>query len=125
LGFEAEVAPFIEEMDAAYARADLILCRAGATTVAEITAFGKAAILVPYPYAIYDHQRGNAQALAEHGAAELILDQELTGEMLAARLRFYIGTPDKLSRMAEVARAMGRPDAARRIVDECYALARR
>lgn len=125
LGFEAEVTPFIEQMDAAYARADLILCRAGATTVAEITAFGKAAILVPYPYAIYDHQRGNAQALAERGAAELILDQELTGEMLAARLRFYIETPDKLSTMAESARAMGRPEAARRIVDECYALARR
>jgi UDP-N-acetylglucosamine--N-acetylmuramyl-(pentapeptide) pyrophosphoryl-undecaprenol N-acetylglucosamine transferase len=124
LGFEAEVTPFIDHMDQAYARADLIVCRAGATTVAELTAFGKAAILVPYPYAIYDHQRANAQALEARGAAELILDQELSGEKLAARLRFYLGTPEKLAMMADAARALGRPEAAQRIVDECYALAR-
>jgi UDP-N-acetylglucosamine--N-acetylmuramyl-(pentapeptide) pyrophosphoryl-undecaprenol N-acetylglucosamine transferase len=125
LGFEAEVTPFIDRMDEAYARADLIVCRAGATTVAELTAFGKAAILVPYPYAIYDHQRGNAQALQARGAAELILDQELTGEKLAARLRFYVTAPERLAEMAKAARSMGRPEAAQRIVDECYALARR
>ncbi|HKY09748.1 MAG TPA: undecaprenyldiphospho-muramoylpentapeptide beta-N-acetylglucosaminyltransferase, partial [Candidatus Binatia bacterium] len=73
LPFDAEVTPFIDAMDHAYANADLVLCRAGATTVAELTAFGKAAILVPYPYAIYDHQRGNALALQERGAAEMIL----------------------------------------------------
>src|SRR5439155_20258858 len=84
LPFEAEVTPFIDKMDEAYARADLVLCRAGATTVAELTAFGKAAILVPYPYAIYDHQRWNAQALQDRGAAEMILDRELSGETLAA-----------------------------------------
>jgi UDP-N-acetylglucosamine--N-acetylmuramyl-(pentapeptide) pyrophosphoryl-undecaprenol N-acetylglucosamine transferase len=122
---DAEVTPFIDEMDAAYARADLILCRAGATTVAEITAFGKAAILVPYPYAIYDHQRGNAEALAARGAAELLLDQQLTGDKLAARLRFYFGAPERLAAMARAARVMGRPEAAQVIVDECYALARR
>ena len=65
LPFDAEALPFIDRMDDAYARADLVLCRAGATTVAELTAFGKAAILIPYPYAIYDHQRWNAQALAD------------------------------------------------------------
>jgi UDP-N-acetylglucosamine--N-acetylmuramyl-(pentapeptide) pyrophosphoryl-undecaprenol N-acetylglucosamine transferase len=124
VGFEAEVKPFIDAMDTAYARADLIVCRAGATTVAEITAFGKAAILVPYPYAIYDHQRGNAQALAARGAAELILDQQLTGEKLATRLRFYLAAPEQLAAMANTARMMGRPEAAQRIVDECYALAR-
>jgi UDP-N-acetylglucosamine--N-acetylmuramyl-(pentapeptide) pyrophosphoryl-undecaprenol N-acetylglucosamine transferase len=123
LAFEAEVTPFIDQMDEAYARADLIVCRAGATTVAELTAFGKAAILVPYPYAIYDHQRGNAQALEARGAAELILDQDLTGEKLAARLRFYLAAPQRLADMANAARAMGRPEAAQRIVDECYALA--
>jgi UDP-N-acetylglucosamine--N-acetylmuramyl-(pentapeptide) pyrophosphoryl-undecaprenol N-acetylglucosamine transferase len=77
LPLEAEVLPFIEKMDEAYARADLVLCRAGATTLAELTAFGKAAILVPFPYAIYDHQRWNAQMLQDQGAAEMILDQEI------------------------------------------------
>ncbi len=122
--FEAEVTPFIDRMDEAYARADLVLCRAGATTVAELTAFGKAAILVPYPYAIYDHQRWNAQALRERGAAAMILNQDLNGETLAAQIRGYLLEPAQLERMARVARALGRPQAAERIVDECYALAR-
>jgi UDP-N-acetylglucosamine--N-acetylmuramyl-(pentapeptide) pyrophosphoryl-undecaprenol N-acetylglucosamine transferase len=123
LPFESEVMPFIDRMDEAYARADLIMCRAGATTVAELTAFGKAAILVPFPYAIYDHQRGNARALEARGAAEMILDQDLSGEKLAERLRFYCSAPDRLLEMAQAARALGRPEAAARIVDECYALA--
>lgn len=124
LPFAAEVVPFIEKMDEAYARADLVLCRAGATTVAELTAFGKAAILVPYPYAIYDHQRWNAKALADQGAAEMILDQELSGEDLAGRIRAYVTDRGRIRRMGGVARAMGRPEAAERIVDECYALTR-
>ncbi len=124
LPFEAEVTPFIDQMDRAYAQADLVLCRAGATTVAELTAFGKAAILVPYPYAIYDHQRGNAQALRDRGAADMILDQELTGEILAERIRSYLSDRKRIEKMAGVARSMGRPDAAARIVDECYALVR-
>jgi UDP-N-acetylglucosamine--N-acetylmuramyl-(pentapeptide) pyrophosphoryl-undecaprenol N-acetylglucosamine transferase len=122
LPFDAEVLPFIDRMDEAYAHADLILCRAGATTVAELTAFGKAAILVPYPYAIYDHQRWNAKALEDCGAAEMILEQDLTAEKLAARLRSYAADRDGLQRMETAARAMGRPGAAARIVDECYAL---
>jgi UDP-N-acetylglucosamine--N-acetylmuramyl-(pentapeptide) pyrophosphoryl-undecaprenol N-acetylglucosamine transferase len=122
LPFEAEVTPFIENMDEAYARADLVLCRAGATTVAELTAFGKAAILVPYPYAIYDHQRGNAEALAQRGAAEMILDAALTGERLAGRIRAYLNDRSALARMAAAAKSLGRPDAAERIVAECYAL---
>jgi UDP-N-acetylglucosamine--N-acetylmuramyl-(pentapeptide) pyrophosphoryl-undecaprenol N-acetylglucosamine transferase len=124
LRFDAEVLPFIEKMDEAYARADLVLCRAGATTLAELTAFGKAAILVPFPYAIYDHQRWNAQALQDRGAAEMILDQEINGELLAGRIRSYILDPSRLERMAAAARAMGRPEAAARIVDECYVLIR-
>jgi UDP-N-acetylglucosamine--N-acetylmuramyl-(pentapeptide) pyrophosphoryl-undecaprenol N-acetylglucosamine transferase len=124
LRFDAEVLPFIEKMDEAYARADLVLCRAGATTLAELTAFGKAAILVPFPYAIYDHQRWNAQALQDRGAAEMILDQEINGELLAGRIRSYILDPSRLERMAAAARAMGRPEAAARIVDECYVLVR-
>jgi UDP-N-acetylglucosamine--N-acetylmuramyl-(pentapeptide) pyrophosphoryl-undecaprenol N-acetylglucosamine transferase len=125
LPFGAEVLPFIDKMDEAYARADLVLCRAGATTVAELTAYGKAAILVPYPYAIYDHQRGNAQALKERGAADMILDRELTGDILAARIRGYFADRGRMERMAAAARALGCPDAAARIVEECYALARR
>jgi UDP-N-acetylglucosamine--N-acetylmuramyl-(pentapeptide) pyrophosphoryl-undecaprenol N-acetylglucosamine transferase len=122
LPFEAEVTPFIDKMDEVYAKADLVVCRAGATTVAEITAFGKAAILVPYPYAIYDHQRGNARALQDRGAADMILDQDLTGEVLAARIRAYFSDRERLARMAGAARALGRPEAAARIVEESYGL---
>jgi UDP-N-acetylglucosamine--N-acetylmuramyl-(pentapeptide) pyrophosphoryl-undecaprenol N-acetylglucosamine transferase len=125
LPFEAETKPFIDKMDQAYARADLVLCRAGASTVAELTAFGKAAILVPYPYAIYDHQRWNAQTLQDRGAAEIILDQALNGAILAGRIRSYATDRRSVERMASAARALGRPEAAARIVDECYALAQR
>ena len=124
LPFETEVRPFIDKMDEAYARADLVICRAGATTVAELTAFGKAAILVPFPYAIYDHQRGNAQALQERGAAEMILDQDLNGDVLASRIRSYFSDRERIQRMASAARTLGRPDAAERIVAECYTLLR-
>ena len=122
--FAAEVTPFIDKMDEAYAQADLVLCRAGATTVAELTAFGKAAILVPYPYAIYDHQRGNAQALHERGAAEMILDQELNGQILAQKdpwlsVRSRSARPNGGGRSD--ARAGPTPPA--HIVDECYGLA--
>jgi len=123
LPFEAEITPFIEKMDEAYAAADLVLCRAGATTVAELTAFGKAAVLVPFPYAIYDHQRANAQALEQRGAAEMILDQDLTGDILAARIRSLLASRSRIEAMATAARLLGRPEAAARIVDECYALA--
>jgi len=122
LPFEAEVTPFIDKMDEVYAKADLVVCRAGATTVAELTAFGKAAILVPYPYAIYDHQRGNAQALQDRGAADMILDRDLTGEVLAARIRAYFSDRERLARMAGAARTLGRPEAAARIVEESYGL---
>jgi UDP-N-acetylglucosamine--N-acetylmuramyl-(pentapeptide) pyrophosphoryl-undecaprenol N-acetylglucosamine transferase len=124
LPFEAEVLPFIEKMDEAYARADLVLCRAGATTVAELTAFGKPAIVVPYPYAIDDHQRWNAQALEEKGAAEMILDRDLSGGLLAERIRAHVSDRQKVRRMAAAALRLGRLEAASRIVDECTALAR-
>ncbi|MFQ5852090.1 MAG: undecaprenyldiphospho-muramoylpentapeptide beta-N-acetylglucosaminyltransferase [Candidatus Binatia bacterium] len=124
LPFESEVLPFIEQMDLAYARADLIVCRAGASTVAEITIFGKAAILIPYPYAAYDHQRWNAQALRASGAAEMILDQELSGERLAELIRALYLDRRRLEAMGKAAGKLGRPEAAKRIVDECYALLR-
>lgn len=122
LPFEAEVHPFVERMDEAYARADLVLCRAGASTVAELTVFGKPAILVPYPYAVYDHQRWNAESLKELGAAEVILDRELTGEKLAERIRSCYRDRERLGAMGQAARRLGRPEAARKIAEECYAL---
>ncbi len=109
-------------MDEIYAQADLIISRAGATTVAEITAFGKAAIFVPYPYAVYDHQRWNAQALKDRGAAEMILDQELSGEKLAGWIRSFYLDRKRIESMGQAARKLGRPEAAERIVDECYRL---
>lgn len=121
----AEVLPFIERMDQAYARADLVICRAGATTVAELTALGKAAILVPYPYAAYDHQRGNALALVNRGAAEMILDRSLSGAALAERIRTLATNPERLAAMARAAARLGRPDAAERIVEACCALAQK
>lgn len=122
LPFEVKVLPFIEKMDEAYARADLVLCRAGASTVAELTAFGKAAILVPYPYAVDDHQRWNALALRERGAAEMILDRELSGERLAGLIRALYDDRQRLEAMARAAAKLGRREAAKRIVDECYTL---
>ena len=122
---EAELLPFINKMDEAYARADLVVCRAGATTIAELTAFGKPAVLIPYPYAADDHQSLNAEALRERGAAEVILDQELDGEKLAARIRALYLDRARLAVMAQAARRLGRPEAAKKIVDECYALVER
>jgi UDP-N-acetylglucosamine--N-acetylmuramyl-(pentapeptide) pyrophosphoryl-undecaprenol N-acetylglucosamine transferase len=122
LPFEAELLPFIDKMDEAYARADLVVCRAGATTIAELTVFGKPAILVPYPYAADDHQRFNAQALQEQGAAEMILDRELDGTKLAEQIRRHYSDRGRLEAMGKAALRLGRPEAAKKIVDECYAM---
>ncbi|MGH7831273.1 MAG: undecaprenyldiphospho-muramoylpentapeptide beta-N-acetylglucosaminyltransferase [Candidatus Binatia bacterium] len=122
LPFEAEVISFIDRMDEAYARADLVVCRAGAGTVAELTAYGKPAILVPYPYAAYDHQRWNAQALTRSGAAEMILDRELSGAKLAEVIRTLTRDRKRLEAMGLSAQKLGRPEAAKKIVEECYAM---
>src|SRR5262249_32029230 len=87
LGLAARVADFITDLGAAYAAADVVVARAGAMTCAEVTAIGLPSILVPYPYAADDHQRRNAEVLAGAGAAEMILDAELTGARLAGSLR--------------------------------------
>src|SRR5207249_3955356 len=86
-GIRADVRPFIADMGAAYAAADVVVCRAGATTIAELAALGKPAILVPYPYAADDHQRANAESLVGVGAAAMVLDAEASGERLAAEVR--------------------------------------
>ena len=85
-GLQADVEPFLYDMGRQLGQADVIVCRAGATTLAEITAAGKAAILIPLPTATDDHQRKNAEALVDAGAAELLLQRELTGDVLAARI---------------------------------------
>jgi UDP-N-acetylglucosamine--N-acetylmuramyl-(pentapeptide) pyrophosphoryl-undecaprenol N-acetylglucosamine transferase len=121
----AEVEPFIFDMGRRLREADLIVCRAGATTLAEITAAGRPAILIPLPTATDDHQRKNAEALASAGAAQLLLQQDATGEVLAARIESLARDADARSRMAEAARSLARPDAARVIVDRVLTLARR
>jgi UDP-N-acetylglucosamine--N-acetylmuramyl-(pentapeptide) pyrophosphoryl-undecaprenol N-acetylglucosamine transferase len=113
---------FFENMAEQYRQADLIICRAGATTVAEITALGKAAIFIPFPYAADDHQTLNAADLTVDGAAELIPEQELDAGMLGEKIKHYLDHPEALKNMAARARRHGKPDAAKNIVDDCYRL---
>ena len=113
----ADVRPFIANMFEEFARADLVICRAGATTCAELAAAGKASIMIPLPTAADDHQRKNAEALEEGGAAKMLLQADLNGESLADLIRSTIGDSEKLSRMEAAAKAMGRADAAERTAD--------
>ncbi|MGN2249038.1 undecaprenyldiphospho-muramoylpentapeptide beta-N-acetylglucosaminyltransferase [Frateuria sp. GZRe14] len=122
-GVEADVVPFIEDMAAAYGWADLAVCRAGALTIAELTAAGLGAVLVPFPYAVDDHQTGNAQALVEAGAAELIQERDLDVEKLAQRLAALLADRRQLTAMAEAARTQAKPDAAATIARACLEVA--
>jgi UDP-N-acetylglucosamine--N-acetylmuramyl-(pentapeptide) pyrophosphoryl-undecaprenol N-acetylglucosamine transferase len=122
-GFAARVEPFLFEMDREMRAADVVVCRAGATTLAELTAAGRAAILVPLPTATDDHQRKNAEALVRQGAARVIDQRELTGARLAEELLGLARDGGARQRMASAARGMARPDAARVIVDRVLALA--
>lgn len=115
----AEVLEFVDDMGAAYGRADVVVCRAGATTLAELTALGKASILVPYPYAADDHQRANAEVLVKAGAAEMILDAELTAEKLTGSVVSLASDRSRLSRMGKAAQALSIPDATQRVVEVC------
>lgn len=121
---QAEVAPFLDDMPLRLADADLVLARAGATTLAELAAAGRPAILVPYPHAADDHQRLNAEAVAEAGAAVWILDGELTGVRLSASVAELAADPARRLRMGEAARGLARPDAAARIADVALSLVR-
>ena len=119
LGSDVRVEAFVEDMAAAYAWADLVVCRAGALTVAELCAAGVASILVPFPYATDDHQTGNAGYLADAGAAVLLPQPELTAERLAERLAAYSADRPVLLEMASRARELARPDAARQVAGFC------
>src|SRR6476661_3344956 len=99
-GLQAEVEPFLYDMGRQLGQADLVVCRAGATTLAEITAAAKAAVLIPLPTATDDHQRKNAEALADAGAAELLLQRDLTGGVLAARVLALAGDRGRRDRIA-------------------------
>ncbi len=121
-GGGAEVRGFITDMQAAYAAADVVVCRAGATTVAEIAALGKPAILVPYPFAADDHQRANAESLVRAGAARMVLDADASGARLAAEVRALVDEPGALAAMAERLRGFAKPDAAERVLETTIAL---
>jgi len=116
-GMKAEVHAFIDDMGAAYAEADLVVCRAGATSLAEITALGLAAILIPYPFASDDHQSVNARCLSESGAAALIPHTRLTGCALADEIRRLYENPNDLRSARDASLRLGKPDAARTIAD--------
>jgi UDP-N-acetylglucosamine--N-acetylmuramyl-(pentapeptide) pyrophosphoryl-undecaprenol N-acetylglucosamine transferase len=124
-GINAEVREFILEMAKAYQEADLIVCRAGATSLAEITAAGRAAVLIPYPFAADDHQLKNAQALAAQGAAVVIKESELNAEKLFDTIVRLLKDEGKRSQMEACSKKMGRPEAAVTIVNHCEALTER
>lgn len=119
---EAEVLPFITDMATAYGRADLLVCRAGATSIAEITASGKAAIFIPFPFAVNDHQMKNAELLVNRGAAAMIPERALTGESLSGIIRRLAQDPGKIEEMERNAASLGNARAAADIVDECLDL---
>ncbi len=124
-GVEARVEPFLHEMDREMADADLVVARAGATTIAELTVAGRPSVLVPLPTATDDHQRKNAEALARLGAAEVMPQSSLTGEALAGRIVALLGDAVRLEAMRGAARASAHPDAADTIAARVLALAGR
>ncbi|HEX6530176.1 MAG TPA: undecaprenyldiphospho-muramoylpentapeptide beta-N-acetylglucosaminyltransferase [Burkholderiales bacterium] len=121
-GVQGELVAFIDDMARRYAEADLVVCRAGAVTIAELSAGGMASILVPFPHAVDDHQTANAKFLSERGAAILIQQRDLSTEKLADLLRSL--NREKLLDMARKARALGKPDAARMVAQRCMEIAR-
>ena len=121
-GAQGELVAFIDDMARRYAEADLVLCRAGAVTIAELSAGGMASILVPFPHAVDDHQSANAKFLSDRGAAILIQQRDLTPEKLAQLIRSM--DRGKLLEMAKKARALGKPDAARMVAQRCMEIAR-
>ena len=119
-GVKADVSPFIDDMARAYADADLVICRAGALTISELAAVGVAAVLVPFPAAVDDHQTVNAQFLVREGAAVLIADRDLTADRLATELKLLCAGRGKLLAMAERARLVARPRAAEDLAAACF-----
>ena len=117
-----EVAPFLYDMPRAFRQADLIVSRSGATTVAEITACGKPAVLIPFPHAIHGHQERNARVLEGAGAAQVIGDTRLSGDMLAGAISALLARPDRLREMERCSKSLGQADAAQQVVAACREL---
>jgi UDP-N-acetylglucosamine--N-acetylmuramyl-(pentapeptide) pyrophosphoryl-undecaprenol N-acetylglucosamine transferase len=117
-GMKGEIQPFIEDMGHAYKQADLVISRAGATTVSELAALGKPSILIPYPHAANRHQETNARMLVKAGGAEMILEETLSGEKLSESLIRYMSDRPLLKEMGQRARKVGRGDAAGVITDQ-------
>ncbi|MGE5239451.1 MAG: undecaprenyldiphospho-muramoylpentapeptide beta-N-acetylglucosaminyltransferase [Chloroflexota bacterium] len=115
-GFQGTVVPFIYQMAEAYAAADLVICRAGATTLAELTAVGKPSILVPYPYAAANHQEHNARKLEDMGAARMIRDRDLSGRVIASAIEELYNDENLRKEMQRASTAFGKVDAAERVV---------
>jgi UDP-N-acetylglucosamine--N-acetylmuramyl-(pentapeptide) pyrophosphoryl-undecaprenol N-acetylglucosamine transferase len=124
-GFDALVKPFIENIATSYQISDLVICRSGASTVAELAFCGKAALFIPYPYAAQNHQFINAKKLVDLGAARMILDQDLNGGMIAQTILHLYDHPEERVRMEEAIQRLGKPRATEEIVDHCYALVRK
>ena len=124
-GLQARVEPFLYTMDREIKDADLVVCRAGATTIAELTAAGRPAVLVPLPTAADDHQRKNAEVLATAGAAEVVEQKNLEGGTLAVRIVSLLNAPDRLAAMATAASKLGKPGAVNVIVDQAMKLIER
>jgi UDP-N-acetylglucosamine--N-acetylmuramyl-(pentapeptide) pyrophosphoryl-undecaprenol N-acetylglucosamine transferase len=122
-GFAASVRPYINEMAEAYACADLVVCRSGAMTVAELTSLGKPALLIPYPFAANNHQELNARVLEREGAARLILDREASGGRLAAEVEKILADKGVLAGMTGRSLTLGKSDSAKKVYDICKALA--
>ncbi len=123
-GVEVRLEPFIEQMDEAYGWADLVICRSGALTIAELAAAGVGSLLVPFPYAVDDHQTHNARWLVDAGAAELLPEGPQLAEQLRERLLAFLDQRASLLSMARAARAVARTDAAERVADYCLSEAR-
>jgi UDP-N-acetylglucosamine--N-acetylmuramyl-(pentapeptide) pyrophosphoryl-undecaprenol N-acetylglucosamine transferase len=120
-GVQAEIKPFMDEMAKHYGNADLVICRAGALTVAELAAAGVASILIPFPFAVDDHQTRNAEFLSRHGAAVLLPQSELNAEKLAGLLQEL--NREKLLAMAQRARGLAKSDAAAAVAAICAGVA--
>jgi UDP-N-acetylglucosamine--N-acetylmuramyl-(pentapeptide) pyrophosphoryl-undecaprenol N-acetylglucosamine transferase len=123
-GFTADVRPFLEDMPARFAAADLIVCRAGAITVAEIAAAGRAALFIPFGAATDSHQLGNARAMEQAGAGRVVTEAELSGERLAKEILEFVDRPERLTEMERRAKALGRPRAIEAIADLLEEVAR-
>ena len=114
---QADVRSYIDNMMEDFAAADLVICRAGATTTAELIAAGKASIMIPFPFAADDHQRKNAEALEAGGASRMILQQDLSGERLATDIKKLVAVPEEVDRMESASRKLAHGDAAKSVVD--------